>query len=374
MIDVILLLAGSGNRMGKLTKTCHKSLLGINQHDSFLSRILHQLNEFQINTVFTVLGYRHQDVQNELKLYQLNFDIVYNFNYERDTNIGSMLLALSRLSGNYPVLVIEGDVIMDDYTIYDMYQKTLRDATRYFTRGRFNSSQYGGIVKGINSRVEEVKIVASKKNEHRGAYKMSGVMSFSRALLSRYKERLESISNEDTSYYYLEPWIRGEFINETYFTDYPNQFLDSCNTPEDYELLKKKFRQIYSEEKSYELVEVKSLKPIEDFISERVPIIKKEILSSGFWTKPIIIDDQDHLIMDGHHRFEIAKQIGLKMVPAVVLDYSKVQIWSLRNDVEVNHDLVRAKAIRKDIYPNKTVKHDFRFKLPQMQIELNSLR
>ncbi|MDA7722514.1 NTP transferase domain-containing protein [Schleiferiaceae bacterium] len=374
MIDVILLLAGSGNRMGKLTKTCHKSLLGINRHDSFLSRILHQLNEFQVNTVSTVLGYRHQDVQNVLELYQLNFDVVYNFNYERDTNIESMLLALSRLSGNYPVLVIEGDVIMDDYTIYDMYQKTMDDTTRYFTRGRFNSSQYGGIVKGMNSRVEEVKIVASKKSEDSGAYKMSGVMSFSRAFLSRYKERLESISNEESSYYYLEPWIRGEFINETYFSDYPNQFLDSCNTPEDYELLKKKFRQIYSEEKSYELVEVKSLKPIEDFISERVPIIKKEIFSSGFWTKPIIIDSQDHLIMDGHHRFEIAKQIGLKMVPAVILDYSKVQIWSLRNDVEVNHELVRAKAIRKDIYPNKTVKHDFRFKLPQMRIELNSLK
>ena len=52
--------------MGELTKTCHKSLLGINRHDSFLSRILHQLNEFQINTVSTVLGYRHQDVLNEL--------------------------------------------------------------------------------------------------------------------------------------------------------------------------------------------------------------------------------------------------------------------------------------------------------------------
>ena len=78
--------------------------------------------------------------------------------------------------------------------------------------------------------------------------------------------------------------------------------------------------------------------------------------------------------MDGHHRFEVAKQIGLKKVPAVILDYSKVQIWSLRNDVEVNHDSVRFKAIRKDLYPNKTVKHDFRLKLPKMRIELNNLR
>ena len=29
--------------------------------------------------------------------------------------------------------------------------------------GLFNSSQYGGIVKGVKSRVKEVKIVASKK-------------------------------------------------------------------------------------------------------------------------------------------------------------------------------------------------------------------
>ena len=133
MIDVILLLAGSGKRMGELTKLVIRAFWELIDM-TFLSRILHQLNEFQINTVSTVLGYRHQDVLNELELYQLNFDIVYNLNYESDTNIESMKLALSVLSGNYPVLVIEGDVIMDDYTIYDMYRKTMDDTTRYFTR------------------------------------------------------------------------------------------------------------------------------------------------------------------------------------------------------------------------------------------------
>ena len=49
-------------------------------------------------------------------MYQLNFDII-NLDFESDTNIKSMLLALHRLSGNYPALVIEGDVIMDDYNI-----------------------------------------------------------------------------------------------------------------------------------------------------------------------------------------------------------------------------------------------------------------
>ena len=240
------------------------------------------MNEFQINTVSTVLGYRHQDVLNELELYQLNFDIVYNLNYESDTNIESMKLALSVLSGNYPVLVIEGDVIMDDYTIYDMYRKTMDDTTRYFTRGLFNSSQYGGIVKGVKSRVKEVKIVASKNEDGADTYKMSGVMSFSRSLLSRYKDRLDSISTGEPSYYYLEPWIRGEFIRETYFTDYPDQFLDSFNTPKDYKSLIKKFRQIYSDEKSYELVELDSLKPIEDFISKEYQSLKKRFLVLGF--------------------------------------------------------------------------------------------
>ena len=373
MIDIILLLAGSGNRMGELTRTCHKSLLKINSHDSFLSRILHQLNEFQVNTVYTVLGYRHEDVRKELEMYQLNFDIIYNLDFESDTNIKSMLLALHRLSGNYPALVIEGDVIMDDYTIYDMYQKTLNDTTRYFTRGLFNSSQYGGMVRGVDNKVEEVKILSAGEIVGSDFYKMSGVMSLSRLFLTSYRARLESISTEERSYYYREPWIRGEFMDETYFTDYPNQLLDSCNTPADYQTLKMKFKQTYSEEKSYKLVQLDSLKPIEEFISERVPIIKKEILSTGFWIKPIIIDKENHLILDGHHRFEVAKQIGLTKVPAVILDYSKVQIWSLRNNIIVNHDLVRAKALQKDIYPNKTVKHDFRFKMPKMRIDLNDL-
>lgn len=375
MIDIILLLAGSGNRMGELTKTNHKSLLEISKNETFLSRILHQLNELQINTVHTVVGYKENDILFELDRYQLNFDVIKNENYRTDTNINSMLMAIKRLSGEYPVMVIEGDVIMDDYTVYNMYLETLKDKTSFFTRGLFNSSQYGGVIDGLsNNRVKSVKILSSGEQSTESLYKMSGVMSFSRSLLSRYMTSLELISCEDKSHYYLEPWLRGEFMKETFYNDYPNDLLESCNTPEDYYLLKSKFNQIYSKKEPYQLVEVNSLRPIEEFIPERIKTLKKEILDLGLWIKPLIVEKDHRLILDGHHRFEVAKLLGLKQVPVVIMDYSKIKIWSLRNEIVLNHDMVRQKALEANIFPNKTVKHDFRFKIPVTNIKLNDLK
>ena len=33
--------------------------------------------------------------------------------------------------------------------------------------------------------------------------------------------------------------------------------------------------------------------------------------------------------MDGHHRFQAAKDLGLKKIPAIKVDYDEIPIWSL---------------------------------------------
>ena len=86
-----------------------------------------------------------------------------------------------------------------------------------------------------------------------------------------------------------------------------------------------------------------------------------------------MIEDEHHLILDGHHRFEVAKKMGLKKVPVITLHYKDIEIWSLRPEEKVTHELVVEKALNHHIYPNKTVKHDFPFKVPECQISIKEL-
>ena len=78
--------------------------------------------------------------------------------------------------------------------------------------------------------------------------------------------------------------------------------------------------------------------------------------------------------MDGHHRFEAAKELGLAKIPAIKVDYQDIPIWSLKKTEIVNKKLVREKALKGDIYPNKTVKHRFPFKIGLCNLPLNTLK
>jgi hypothetical protein len=112
--------------------------------------------------------------------------------------------------------------------------------------------------------------------------------------------------------------------------------------------------------RSAKLVDIQQLRHIEYFDPERVEWLCKKILNDGAWTVPIIIDDVNHLVMDGQHRLESAITLGFKKIPAVSFNYDEVEVWSLRpNDYIVNRDEIISRALNGNIYPYKTAKHRF---------------
>lgn len=121
--------------------------------------------------------------------------------------------------------------------------------------------------------------------------------------------------------------------------------------------------------------EVSNLKPIEGFISDRANWLEEKILSEQKWTTPIVIDNKHGLVMDGHHRFEVAKRISLKLVPIIACSYSEVEVYSLRDDEIVTVDQIIENHLNGIIYPNKTAKHNFYFHLPEnLEVPLERLR
>lgn len=106
-------------------------------------------------------------------------------------------------------------------------------------------------------------------------------------------------------------------------------------------------------------VPVGNLRHIEGFSRKRVEWLTNKILSEGIWSKPVALDSEHNLVLDGQHRMEAAKRIGLKWVPAVRYVYAEVEVWSLRPNHSFDWQTVVRRALADDPYPYKTVKHGF---------------
>jgi len=116
------------------------------------------------------------------------------------------------------------------------------------------------------------------------------------------------------------------------------------------------------------------LRHIEGFSQKRANWLREKIASEGIWTKPLALDQKHGLVLDGQHRMEVAKSLGLVRVPVVKFDYATVPIRSLRENHQFTWQDVENRALTEDIFPYKTVKHDFIEPLPEVCIELSELR
>jgi len=123
------------------------------------------------------------------------------------------------------------------------------------------------------------------------------------------------------------------------------------------------------------LIRIDLLKHIEGYNEKRASNMKKKMVQSGVWEKPICIEKNYFLILDGQHRFEVAKKLGFKYIPCELFDYNDegVITWSLRKECIVSKELVIEKALGGNIYPYKTAKHRFPKKIEKCMIPLHVL-
>lgn len=123
-----------------------------------------------------------------------------------------------------------------------------------------------------------------------------------------------------------------------------------------------------------EKVLVEGLRHIEGYSSKRVRWLTRKIQKEGVWKIPIALDEQYDLVLDGQHRMEVAKELGLKWVPAVRYNYASIKISSLRANYSFDWEIVTERALAGNIYPYKTVKHFFPDGgLPECHFELVEL-
>jgi hypothetical protein len=131
----------------------------------------------------------------------------------------------------------------------------------------------------------------------------------------------------------------------------------------------------HSISRKIEFVPTDRLRHIEGFSKRRVDWLVRKIRDEGVWTKPLALDADHNLVLDGQHRMEAARVLELRTVPAVRYKYAEVEVWSLRPNHEFDWKRVTERALADQPYPYKTVKHRFPSGgLPACAIALEMLR
>jgi len=133
------------------------------------------------------------------------------------------------------------------------------------------------------------------------------------------------------------------------------------------------------ETKDVELVDIEWLKPHEEVHQKKVIELFEMTLRWGGYTKPLLIDSETGTILDGHHRYEVAKKLKLKLIPAIITNYFEderitVTTWPNSKLKEIRKKDVVEMALSENLYPPKTSKHSLSEYLPPIMIKLEDLK
>jgi L-serine kinase (ADP) len=109
-----------------------------------------------------------------------------------------------------------------------------------------------------------------------------------------------------------------------------------------------------------ELITPQALLPHEEVDAARVESLVAEIRAAGAFYPPLLVDRETRVILDGHHRWTAASQLGFDVLPCYVVAYFDdvtIRVMSRRPEIDVTKESVIATALDGRIYPHKTTRH-----------------
>lgn len=359
--QVVILAAGRSRRMESLSKSEPKCLLPY-KGERVLERLVRQIKATGVKKIVITTGYR-ADIIEQLFKDDPVVETVQNRFYEEDVNILSMSLALAKIDG--PCAIFEADTIMEDSLVKYVIGSDFEGKSVWFTRGKFNENQYGGILHSDRfGNVTEIGIVSAYQEKYRKFEKLSGIMRVGPNEIELFKALVNKYSKTTIRQYFLNAWIENLRLLPCISADISMFEFFTFNKPAEYYQVQGKEIGVLNGSPEIEYVAVDQLKHIEEFDPERALHLKEKVLADGAWNVPLIVEKKHHLVLDGQHRTEVAKMLGFKRLPAICVSYDEVKVWTLRKEMKVSQSLVIKKVKTGDIYPYKTVKHKFSFSIP----------
>ncbi len=102
------------------------------------------------------------------------------------------------------------------------------------------------------------------------------------------------------------------------------------------------------------------LTPHEDVVRDHVDLVEGDISRSGYVKFPLVVDVRTFIVLDGHHRLEALRELGIRYAPVFFVDYAEsyVEVYPFKKEIPVSKVSVVTKAlIERSLYPHKTTRH-----------------
>jgi len=107
------------------------------------------------------------------------------------------------------------------------------------------------------------------------------------------------------------------------------------------------------------IVNIALLKGHERTDAQRLANLTSEIEADGILKKPIVVDANTNVVLDGHHRIGALRALGCSKIPAVLVDYQshKIGVKTAENGEEYSKKKVVETALKGELLSPKSTWH-----------------
>lgn len=125
-----------------------------------------------------------------------------------------------------------------------------------------------------------------------------------------------------------------------------------------------------------QIIAIEKLKPHEQVTEGRVSITIRYLKQTGELWFPILVEKEEYIILDGHHRVEAFKRMGLTRILAFLVDYDspEIKVGQRRKGIPVSKDIVRKAAKAGKVFPHKTTRHVYPHKNKHFDVPLEEFK
>ena len=128
-----------------------------------------------------------------------------------------------------------------------------------------------------------------------------------------------------------------------------------------------------------DLVSLEVLRPHEETIPKKVDELEKMTHRWRAYVLPLVVDKKTGVILDGHHRHQVALRLDLKCLPCVQVDYTEddtieLDVWpNCGRDYVSKEEVIKA-GLNGELFTPKTSRHRLSDHLPPISVSLTRLK
>lgn len=127
----------------------------------------------------------------------------------------------------------------------------------------------------------------------------------------------------------------------------------------------------------FALVAPEDLHPHEKTIGKKVEELARALEDDGAIIKPVVVDEESHVILDGHHRYAALCALGCTKIPVILVDYQDPQIvvgtWR-KDEKAPDKATVVLRGLAGDLFEPKSTRHPALNGLGHVKCSLKDLR